>query len=150
MNQNTIEEQIAAFSYLWTSGEWALELTHYSRARVLFLFPAGRPSPQELLAVRSLIPRFTDAPMSLLKSEVGDLPEFIAGEFGGIEARRLESQAHTRGLTVRLEDTSFTRHHPRHLSGKIALIIEDDELAVLVTAEMLRRGVPVVSHAEVD
>jgi hypothetical protein len=150
MNKEPMADRIAAFSYLWTSGEWALEHIHYSRARVIFLFLAGRPSPQELLAVRSLIPRFTDAPLSLLKSEVGDLPEFVAGEFGGIEARQLESQAHTRGLTVRLEDTSFARHHAIHLSRKIGLLIEDDELSALVTTEMLRQGVPVVSHSEVD
>ena len=107
MNKKSREERLAELSYLWTSGEWTLHCCHYSRARVTFLFPEGRPSLQELLAVRALVPRFSASPMSLLKEEVGGISEFTVGEFGSIEARRLEAQACGRGLVVRIEDASF-------------------------------------------
>jgi hypothetical protein len=52
-------------------------------------------------------------------------------------------------LQTRLEDLSVTGYIPVNVHGR-ALIIEDDELASLATAEMLRRGVPVVSQIEAD
>jgi hypothetical protein len=45
--------------------------------------------------------------MSLLKEEVGLVPEFAVGELESIEARRLETRARARGLEVRIEDVSF-------------------------------------------
>jgi len=85
----------------------------------------------------------------LLKAEVGGLAEFLVGEFGGIEAHRLKSAARARGLEVRTEDASFERYLPVSIHGA-ALLIEDEELASLAAEEMRRRGVPVVSHEEVD
>ena len=143
-----IEEQLDELSYLWTSGEWSLQCVHYSRARVAFVFPKGRPSPQELLAVRALVPRFANAPMSVLKAEVGNVQEFIVGEFGRIEARGLQAAAHARGLQTRTEDASDTVYGP--VNGQRVLLIENAELASRVTEEMRRRGVPVVSRVEID
>src|SRR5687767_14057949 len=130
MNQMNKEEQLDGLSYLWTSGEWTLHCFYHSRARNFFMFPAGRPSLKDLLAIRSLIPRFTVSPMSLLKNEVGLLSEFAAGEFPSIEARRLESRARARGLAVRIEDASFKGYLPVNVHGS-ALIIEDNQLASL-------------------
>ena len=148
MNQK-IKEELAELSYLWTSGEWLLRSIHHSRARIILIFPAGRPSPQELLAVRALVPRFAQSPVSLLKAEVGDAPTFTVGEFGNLEARRLESEARARQLEVRSEDVSFTGYLPVNSKGH-ALIIEDEELASLATEEMRRQGVAIVSHEEHD
>jgi len=83
--------------------------------------------------------------MSLLKAEVGGVPEFAAGEFGSIEAHHLESKAHAHGLKVRMEDASFTSYLPVNIHGG-ALIIEYNELASLATEEMRRRGVPVITR----
>jgi hypothetical protein len=150
MTKKRKEERLADLSYLWTSGEWTLHCFHYSRARVIFVFPPGRPSLQELLAVRALVPRFSDSPMSLLKEEVGRVSEFDAGDFGSSEARQFETRARARGLTVRIEDASGKEYIRVSVNGDKTLMIEDNELACLVTEEMLRRGVPVVSHHEID
>ncbi|MCF7784917.1 MAG: hypothetical protein K9N47_02285 [Prosthecobacter sp.] len=148
MNQK-IKEELAELSYLWTSGEWGLRSIHHSRARIILIFQAGRPSLQELIAVRSLVPKFAQSPVSLLKTEVGDVPMFTVGEFGNLEARRLESEAKARRLEVRREDVSFTGYLPVNVQGA-ALVIEDDELASLATEEMRRRGVPIMSYEEHD
>lgn len=149
MSATSKHERLAELSYLWTSGEWGLHKIHRSLARIFFCFPAGRPSLNDLIAVRSLVPKFSNAPISLLKAEVGELNEFAVGEFGGIEARRLEAEVQARGLAVRMEDMSDTGYLPVSAQGT-ALIIEDNELAALATEEMLRRGVPVVAHEEHD
>jgi hypothetical protein len=149
MHKKSKAERLAALSHLWTSGEWTLHKHHHSRARIVFVFSAGQPSAQELLAIRALVPRFTEAPISALKAEVGSLSEFVVDEFDNLEARSLESKAQVLGLTVRREDTSFTSYLRVNIHGS-ASIIEDNELAALVNEEMLRHGVPVVSHAEHD
>jgi hypothetical protein len=95
-----------------------------------------------LQSIRALVPRFKDRPISLLKTEVGESPELVVGEFPGMQARRLKDQAQERGLRLRTEDASFTSYLPANNEG--ALIIEDDEFATLVGEEMIRRGVPVV------
>jgi len=142
-------QRLDELSYLWTSGEWGLESHNQSSARVVFVFRDSRPSPKELLAVRALLDRFRDTPMHLLKGEVGSLPEYVAGEFGGIEARRLAESAQQLGLTTRIEDTSHVGYLPVGIEGG-ALLIEDDELAKLVTDEMRRQGVPIISWIEAD
>ena len=144
-----MEQRLAAYSYLWTSGEWTLSCSHHARARVVFVFSRGHPSPQELISIRGLIPRFSEAPTSVVKAEVGALAEFVAGEFGHIEARRLELAAQQRGLQVRWEDTSFTSFFPVSTQGTM-LLIENDEFASHLIAEMRRQGVPVVSQEEHD
>jgi hypothetical protein len=108
------------------------------------VFAAGRPSLRELLAVRAIVPRFADAPMSSLKAEVGMLNEFAVEDLSGREAHRLQSVAHKRGLQTRIEGTSFTEYLPVSIHSA-ALLIEDDELSILVAEEMRRRGVPVVN-----
>jgi hypothetical protein len=137
------------FSYLWTSGEWTLHEIHHARSRVVVVFTGRRPSAQELLAVRGVVPRFAELPISVLMEEIGDLPEFVAGEFPNIEAQSVQVKARERALKVRKEDTSYTDYLPVSAEGS-ALIIEDDALADLVTGEMRKRGVPIVSHLEVD
>jgi hypothetical protein len=148
MNQ-TIEERLAELSELWESGEWQLHEIHRSSARIILVFPGGRPSLRELLAVRALVPRFAESPMSLLKEEVGNVPEFTVGNFDNLEARRLESEARARGLEVRREDTSATGYLPVNIHGH-AMLIEDGELSSLAIEKMRRRGVAVVSHEEHD
>lgn len=135
-------QRLEELSYLWTSGEWTVHRYYYSCGRVIFVFLEGRPTLRELLSVRALVPHFKDAPMSLLKSTVGDLPEFVVGEFPSMKARRLQDEAQARGLRVRMEDASFVSYMPVKHDG--ALIIEDEELATLAGEEMIRRGVPVV------
>lgn len=147
--QKNKEEQLAELSYLWTSGEWTLAWVHHSRARLVLVFPAGRPSLQELLATRAVVPGLRNIPISVLKAELGTASEFIVGEFGGMEARRLQMAALKRGLQTRLEDTSYTGYLPLSAQGSV-LIIEDDELSRRVSDEMLLRGIPVVSHTESD
>lgn len=148
MNHKSRAQQLAELSYLWTTGEWTLHCSNHSRARVIFVFPDGQSSPHELLAVRALVPRFADSPISLLKREVGPLPEFVVGEFGSIEAHRLQSAAQARGLQTRMEDASTTCYVPVSIHGS-ALLIEDHELASLAAEEMRRRGVPIVPE-EID
>jgi hypothetical protein len=149
MDHERKEQLLAENAYLWTSGEWTLRSIHYSRARVVLVFPEGRPTLRELIAVRALVPEFTKSPISLLKEKVGELAEFVAGEFGNLEARRLIASAHERGLQTRSEDTSYTGYLSVSKHG-MALIIEDEEEAKLIEEEMLKRGVPIVSHTEVD
>jgi hypothetical protein len=143
------EQALADLSYLWTSGEWTLHEVHHAQSRVIFVFTDGRPSAQELLAIRRVVPRFAQLPISVLMDELGELPAFVAGEFPNIEAQSLEVKARERALNVRREDTSYTSYLPVNAEGS-ALIIEDDALAVLVTSEMRKRGVPIVSHSEAD
>jgi len=149
MNPMETERKLADFSYLWTSGEWALHEVHHAQSRVVFVFAAGRPSGQELLAVRAVVPRFAQLPISALKDELGESSEFVVGEYPGTEARGLEAKARERALEVRLEDTSYSGYLPVSTKGS-ALIIEDDALAALVTDEMRKRGVPIVPDSEVN
>ena len=143
------EQTLANFSYLWTSGEWTLHERHRAQSRVVFVFAAGRPSTPELLAVRAVVPKFAQSPISALKDELGESSEFVAGDFPIIEARGLGAKARERALKVRIEDTSYTGYLPVSAKGS-ALIIEDDALAVLVTDEMRKRGVPIVPYSEVE
>ena len=140
-------DQFAEHAYLWESGEWSLQITHHSRQRVIFVFPAGRPSMTDLISVRALIPRFTIVPITDLKREIGEASEFVVGEMPNLEARRLLADAKIRGLHSRSEDTSFVSHLPVNEGGR--LIIEDDELARRIGTEMKRRGVPVI-YVEAD
>ena len=149
MSPKSNEEKLSGLSYLWTSGDWKLHCCHRSLVRIIVVFPKGRPSPQELLAVRALVPRFADSPLSILKAEVGALSQFVVGEFTDAEASCLQSKASARGLQARAEDASFTSYLPVSVHGS-ALIIEDNELASLVQEEMRRRGVPVVSVDEME
>src|SRR5262245_33250564 len=123
------EQKLADYSYLWTSGEWTLQAFHHAQSRVVFVFAAGRPSAQELLAVRAVVPRLAQLPISALKDEFGESSEFVVGEFPNIEAHGLEAKAHERALKVRIEDTSYTDYLP--VSAGSALIIDDDALADL-------------------
>jgi hypothetical protein len=148
MTEKQRQEKLATLSYLWTSGEWTLQQAHHSRARVVFVFASGQPSPSELLAVRALVPRFTSLPISKLKAEVGRLAEFEVGDMSGIAARRLEKKGREKGLQVRVEDASYTSYLPVSARGA-ALVIEDHEAAQLAVEEMKRRGVPIV-YVECD
>jgi hypothetical protein len=84
----------------------------------------------------------------VLKDELGELSEFVIGEFPNIEARKLEVKAREHALNVRREDTSYTGYLPVSVK-RSALLIEDELRAVIVTAEMRKRGVPIVAHSEV-
>lgn len=147
MTEKQRQEKLGELSYLWTSGEWTLQQAHHSRARVVFVFTSGQPSPSELLAVRALVPRFTSLPISKLKAEVGRLAEFEVGEMSGFTARSLEKQGREKGLQVRV-DASYTSYLPVSARGA-ALVIEDHEEAQLAAEEMKRRGVPLV-YVECD
>ena len=149
MTDETQRQRLSELSYLWTSGDWELHSSHQSSARVVFEFEDDRPNAKELLAVRALLPRFRDSSMTLLKEEVGSAPEYLAGDFGGIEAHQLDNAAQARGLKTRVESTSETRYLAVNKEGH-ALLIEDDELARLAHDEMKSRGVPIVSMTEAD
>ena len=148
MTEKQRQQKLAELSYLWTSGKWTLQQAYHSRARVVFVFGSGQPSPSELLVVRALVPRFTSLPISKLKAEVGRLAEFEVGEMSGIAARNLEKRGRKKGLEVRVEDASYTSYLPVSAQGA-ALVIEDHEEAQLAAEEMKRRGVPVV-YVECD
>jgi len=147
MNKNDKTSRLEEFAFLWESGEWTLHVTYHSRLRVVFVFPTGRPSVAELSAIRALVPRFTNAPVTELKREVGELHEFVLGEFPNLEARKLLAGATARGLKTRTEDTSFTSYFPA--ANGTCLLIDDQELAQRVVEKMRLRGVPIV-HAESD
>jgi hypothetical protein len=147
MTEKQKVEKLAKYSYLWTSGEWTLQQSNHSRARVLLIFAGDRPSPSELLAVRALVPRYASLPIWQLKAEIGRLSEFEVGEMSGMAARSLETQAQEKGLQVRIEDASYTSYLP--VSPGAALLIEDREVAELLAEEMKRRGVP-VGYVECD
>lgn len=138
---------LEGYAYLWESGEWKLEVTHHSRSRVIFVFPLGKPSIAELVAVRTLIPRFTNAPVTELKKEIGGLGEFFVGEFPNLEARSLLAKAKARDVRVRTEDASFVSRLP--VTDGACLHIDDPALARLLADEMERRGVAIL-HAESD
>jgi hypothetical protein len=79
----------------------------------------------ELLAVRALILKYEEVPISKLKAEVGKLAEFQIGELSGIEARRLAQKARSKGVRVGLEDSSYTSYLPVNEKG-CAVLIEDN------------------------
>jgi hypothetical protein len=139
--------QLEEYAYLWESGEWKLQVTRHSRERVIFEFPQGRPTTSDLVATRALIPRFTNAPVTELKTEIGSRREFVVGDFPNLEARRLVAEAKVRGLTVRTEDASVTSCLP--VTDGACLHIDDADLARLLEDEMERRGVPII-HADSD
>ncbi len=143
--QSILEE----YAYLWESGEWTLHVTNVSRAKITFIFSTGKPTLQELVAIRPLLSKFANAPISELKTALENVAEFFAGEFDGIGARRMEAEAKARGLQVRRDDTSFLAKSPVSKDGKIFALIDNDVISRLVTAEMERRGVPIV-HGEAD
>lgn len=148
MSPKNREEELAKLSYLWTSGDWKLHQTNHSCFRIVFVFKGNRPSLKELSAVRALVPRFAALPIIRLKEEIGNLAEFLVGEYSGIEARRLQSEAATWGMRVRCEDSSYTSYLLVSAEGH-ALVIEDDELAQLIAVQMKRHGIP-IGYAESD
>lgn len=144
------EEDLAELSYLWTSGEWKLGRAQHSFVRVVVLFEEGRASPRELIAVRSLVPRFAEAPIGLTRSEVGEGSEFVLGVYVPDRAVKLEARARARGMQTRTEEVVELGYVPINIQGMALLLDEDDELARLVVEEMLRQGVPVVNADELS
>ena len=136
------QAELQKHAEFWESGKWELHVSHYSRQRIYLVFPAGRPTVSELLAVRSLLPLFSEAPITKSKNEVGNLAEFFVDDFSSLEGRRFVGDARARGLHTRVEGRSCTSYLPVLLDGSGVTVIDHDELMLLIGAEMIRRGVP--------
>lgn len=145
-----LQRKLEQHSYLWTSGEWRLSRTTRVQYRIYLVFPDGAATTQELVAIRGLLPHFAALPVTQLKEEVGGRLDYFAGEFGSMSAHRFIGKAEAKGLKIRTEGATEVGYLPVDIHGT-ALIIEDDGLAEMVTARMLREGVPVVdSGIEID
>ena len=114
------------------------------------LFANGRPSSQELLALRSLLPAIAQLPPAELKALLGSSGRHDLGDFPIIEARRIQAAASALGLRHEERDSSLTTYLAVDVTGstEVPMVVEDEVDAQRVHQEMIAAGVPVTDDSE--
>lgn len=112
------------------------------------IFENERASVQEIIAVRKLVEKFRNQPVSKVKAEIGMLKELDLGVLSSTETHSFCEKASSLNLNVVVTNASFTSYLPINQKTNIALIIENDALADLISQKMLDSGIPIISHTE--
>lgn len=139
-----MDDKLQPYAELWTSDIWTVHRTRHSSAKVIVEFQNERATPKELALLRRLVDQFRDVPAFEVKAAVQGQPRLNLGIMRGLEARRLFLNLREAGLLANLEDASYVSHVPVTKDSSSVMLIEDEDLAQKVCAEMIRRGAPVI------
>ncbi|BCM92073.1 hypothetical protein IAD21_03952 [Abditibacteriota bacterium] len=148
------EDELREHAHMWDGTEnWVLSAHYWTRVTLTVVFAGERPSVDELAALRRLREEFRAIPVRELKALLGDKSEVELGRFSSMESHEIEDRAARLQVpfSIRSIGESGVDYLPiQYKDGEewVMLIDEDEELADRVTDEMLKHGVPIVSHIE--
>jgi hypothetical protein len=149
-NMNLVD-RLDFYQYLWDgSDEWSLFAIYEHSSSLKIRFAGSQATIEEIIAVRKLIVAYQNTPAIEIKSLLKNKQEIDLGIMPSIEARRLISEAKELTLSIVAIDASVTNYLPIHSISNTALIIEDDDLAKRVIEKMLKSGIPIIEHIEID
>jgi hypothetical protein len=150
-NNMNLVDRLDSYQYLWDgSEEWCLIAMYEHSSSLKIRFAGSQATIQEIIAVRKLIVAYQNTPASEIKSLLKDKQEIDLGIMPSIEARRMISKAKELTLEIIATDVSVTEYLPINPRTSMALIIEDNDLAKRVVEKMIKSGVTVTEHIEID
>lgn len=171
------EEEVREFEHLWDGSEqWGLIAHYWTKATLTVVFSGASPSVAEIIALRRLREEFRALPVSELKAFLANKRELQLSRYGSFEdnERKAPPESQNEGhpqyfssmeaheivdraaqlevpFAIRTEGKSGISYTAiQYVDGQemVLLIDEDDELDEAVMCEMVKRGVPIVSHTE--
>lgn len=138
-------DDLNEFSYLWDGSEpgWTLAKGSYTRWTIAVAFTSAGATVREVRALRLAVPELRSQTASAVFSAVRGVRSIVvADSVGNTACRELMQALERNGL--RATATAKVTHCGLPISkDQIALIIEDDDLALAVAERMEKEGVPV-------
>jgi len=138
-------DEIQQYQYLWDGSQpgWVLTRLCGSHVDLSLTFGSAGPSNQELMALRRTISDYKSLPLSQVAGRLRGSRLLSLGRFEPKEARTLTLICRQEGLNVVEEIVDAPKYLLTNEITKMALVIEDDELAEAVRVAALRHGVVV-------
>lgn len=133
------------YNRLWDGTEpgWVLLKIHRQTSTVAVLFGELGASPQEIQALRRVVPEFNVLPALQVIQQLRGCQRVDLGELDSREARKLIQGLRECGLRVEERAIERGSYLPFNEIQEKALLIEDDDELRKVTAEALKQGLPV-------
>lgn len=138
-------KDFSEYKYLWDGTEkgWVLERFDRDLIEIEILFSNSGPSIKEIQALRSAIPEYSHRKIQEVFSDLQGLSKLWIGEFESIEGRRIVKACEKEKIRVRIKERVETHFMPVNKITQMALVIEDESLALEVAKEGMRQGMEV-------
>lgn len=151
LNKRGAELDINDYQHLWDGSDpgWKLVRLESQRWRLMFIFAESGPSLQEISGLRGLLDEFRNIPINIVFNELrGQGTYLLPRDLSNLEMRSMMEQAQQLGLCTSVVEDDQSGYLPIHDSG-LAMIIEDNAIAVEVASRMLEAGLVVeVIHSD--
>lgn len=126
------------------SDNWEVQRIYTEQARLVAVLPPEGDRVRHVVALRRCVPQLRQERPAALLAQVAKCSEVDLGEMAGRWARQLAQRLEAEGLGVRVINTSYISYVPFNYTTNTVWLIEDDEAAERIAAEMIAHGVPVV------
>ena len=138
-------KDLSEYKYLWDGTEkgWVLERFDRDMIEIEILFGDFGPSIKDIQALRSAIPEYGHRKIQEVFSELQGLYKLRIGEFESIEGRRIAKACDKANIRTKITGRVETRFTPVNKITKMALVIEDESIALEVAKEGMRQGMEV-------
>jgi hypothetical protein len=136
---------LSEYKHLWDGSEkgWILQRFDRDLMEIEILFDETGPSIKEIKALRSVIPEYGRRKIKAVFDELRGQRQIRIGEFESIEGRRIAEACDKEKVRTRIKGRVETTFLPFNKETQLALVIEDDTVALAVAEEGIRQGMKV-------